>query len=123
MRVRQWQGAAAIALVLMSTASQQGLAQQAATPQPPGQAPASTAPNGTGAAAPQANGAQSQPAAQIQPQTQTSPDQAKPTGPVQNDTTGTPGLPQAPQPKLTEPLYLRDTGIDYTVPKFFFNYW
>ena len=23
-------------------------------------------------------------------------------------------LPQVPQPKLTEPLYLRDTGIDYT---------
>jgi outer membrane protein len=36
---------------------------------------------------------------------------------VVNDTTGQPGLPQAPQPKLTEPLYLRDTGIDYTKPK------
>ena len=31
-----------------------------------------------------------------------------------NDTTGNPGLPQAPQPTLTDPLYLRDTGIDYT---------
>ena len=33
---------------------------------------------------------------------------------VQNDTTGTPGLPQAPKPTMTDPLYLRDTGIDYT---------
>ena len=36
---------------------------------------------------------------------------------VQNDTTGQAGLPQAPAPKLTEPLYLRDTGVDYTKPK------
>ena len=53
--------------------------------------------------------------------TQTPP-QTNPTAPappqaVQNDTTGQPGLPQAPAPKLTEPLYLRDTGIDYTKPK------
>jgi outer membrane protein TolC len=45
--------------------------------------------------------------------------QTNPTAPatpqaVQNDTTGTPGLPQAPQPKLTEPLYLRPTSVDYT---------
>jgi outer membrane protein TolC len=33
---------------------------------------------------------------------------------VQNDTTGTLGLPQAPQPKATEPLFLRDTQKDYT---------
>jgi outer membrane protein len=26
-------------------------------------------------------------------------------------------MPQAPEPKLTEPLYLRDTGKDYTKPK------
>jgi len=48
--------------------------------------------------------------------------QTNPTAPaapqaVTNDTTGQPGLPQAPAPKLTEPLYLRDTGIDYTKPK------
>ena len=30
---------------------------------------------------------------------------------------GQPGLPQAPAPKLTEPLYLRDTGMDYTKPQ------
>ncbi|MCU1320070.1 MAG: outer rane efflux protein [Edaphobacter sp.] len=40
---------------------------------------------------------------------------------VQNDTTGQPGLPQAPEPKLTEPLYLRDTGTDYTKPKSHFK--
>ncbi len=34
--------------------------------------------------------------------------------PIQNDTTGTPGLPQAPEPKPTEPLFLRDTATDYT---------
>jgi outer membrane protein TolC len=39
--------------------------------------------------------------------------------PVENDTTGTPGLPQAPQPKLTEPLYLRPTSKDYTHGKGF----
>ncbi len=33
---------------------------------------------------------------------------------IQNDTTGQAGLPQAPQPKATEPLFLRDTAKDYT---------
>jgi len=33
------------------------------------------------------------------------------------DTTGTPGLPQAPAPSAIGPLYLRDTSIDYTKPK------
>lgn len=51
--------------------------------------------------------------------------QTDPTAPaiaqaVQNDTTGTPGLPQAPQPKPTEPLYLRSTGKDYTNAHRFF---
>ena len=50
-------------------------------------------------------------------QTQPSATQPAPPQAVQNDTTGQPGLPQAPAPKLTEPLYLRDTGIDYTKPK------
>lgn len=49
----------------------------------------------------------------------TSPQGVSPTAPaspqpVQNDTTGTPGLPQAPTPKLTEPLFLRSTGVDYS---------
>jgi Predicted membrane protein len=48
--------------------------------------------------------------------------QTNPTAPatpqaVVNDTTGQPGLPQAPQPKLTEPLYLRDTNHNYAQPK------
>jgi outer membrane protein len=34
--------------------------------------------------------------------------------PVQNDTTGAPGLPQAPTPKLTQPLFLRPTLKDYS---------
>jgi len=50
---------------------------------------------------------------------QTTPNPTKPAAPqaVQNDTTGQAGLPQAPAPKPTEPLYLRDTGVDYTKPK------
>ena len=45
--------------------------------------------------------------------------QGSPTAPaapqqVQNDTTGNPGLPQAPTPKLTEPLFLRPTLKDYS---------
>jgi outer membrane protein len=50
---------------------------------------------------------------------QTTPSATQPAAPqpVQNDTTGQPGLPQAPAPKLTEPLFLRDTGVDYTKPK------
>jgi outer membrane protein TolC len=48
--------------------------------------------------------------------------QTNPTAPatpqtVVNDTTGQVGLPQAPQPKLTEPLYLRSTNRDYSKPK------
>jgi outer membrane protein TolC len=83
------QAAASIGLLLMSVTTQPLMAQQ--TP-----------------VAPQTN-----------PQTQT---QANPTAPatqqsVVTDTTGTPGLPQAPDPKPTEPLFLRDTPIDYTKPK------
>ncbi len=40
--------------------------------------------------------------------------------PVANDTTGQPGLPQAPEPKPTEPLFLRSTDHDYSQPKSFF---
>ena len=36
---------------------------------------------------------------------------------VVTDTTGTPGLPQAPAPKEIGPLYLRDTSVDYSKPK------
>jgi len=50
---------------------------------------------------------------------QTTPSATQPAPPqaIQNDTTGQPGLPQAPAPKLTEPLYLRGTGVDYTKAK------
>ena len=45
---------------------------------------------------------------------QVSPTAPAPPQQVQNDTTGTPGLPQAPEPKLTEPLFLRPTLKDYS---------
>jgi outer membrane protein len=48
---------------------------------------------------------------------QTSPTTPAAPQPIANDTTGQAGLPQAPAPKLTEPLFLRDTGTDYTKPK------
>jgi outer membrane protein len=48
---------------------------------------------------------------------QTSPTRPAPPQPIANDTTGQAGLPQAPAPKPTEPLFLRDTSIDYTKPK------
>jgi outer membrane protein TolC len=60
--------------------------------------------------------AQQNPAPQTQG-TQTSPTTPAPAQQTVTDTTGTPGLPQAPAPKLTEPLYLRNTNIDYTKPK------
>lgn len=48
---------------------------------------------------------------------QTSPSSSSTQQGVMTDTTGTPGLPQAPQPKPTEPLYLRDTAVDFTKPR------
>jgi len=55
-------------------------------------------------------------------QTSVSNQQPNPTAPaapaaVQNDTTGTPGFPQAPTPKFTEPLYLRSSLKDYSKGK------
>ncbi|NYF52185.1 TolC family protein [Tunturiibacter gelidoferens] len=52
-----------------------------------------------------------------QQQTQSSPTTPAAPQQVVNDTTGTPGLPQAPQPKATEPLFMRPTSRDYTKPK------
>ena len=54
--------------------------------------------------------------------TQVNPTAAAQPAPIQNDTTGTPGLPQAPQPNPTQPLYLRDTGVDYTKPRKHFQF-
>src|SRR3984957_9050152 len=48
---------------------------------------------------------------------QTSPTAPAPPQAIANDTTGQNVLPQAPAPKPTEPLFLRDTSIDYTKPK------
>ena len=56
-------------------------------------------------------------AQQTTPQTQTNPTAPAQAQPVASDTTGTPGLPQAPAPKLTDPLFLRGTNVDYTQPK------
>ena len=84
------QAAASISLLLMSVWTQPVMAQQ-----------------------------QTNPAGQTTPAGQTPPSATQPAPPqaVQNDTTGQRGLPQAPPPKLTEPLYLRDTGTDYLKPK------
>jgi outer membrane protein TolC len=58
-------------------------------------------------------------------QTQLIAQQVGPTTPaspqaIQNDTTGNPNLPQAPAPRLTEPLFLRPTSKDYSTGKFGF---
>ena len=50
------------------------------------------------------------------------PAQTSPTAPaapaaIQNDTTGQAGVPQAPQPVLTQPLYLRPSTINYSKGK------
>jgi outer membrane protein len=92
-RLKDMQAAASIALLLMSVCTQPGIAQQPSPAQ------------------------QTNPTTQLPPQTQTSPTAPAQPVPVGNDTTGQPGLPQAPAPKPTEPLYLRDTGVDYSKPK------
>jgi outer membrane protein len=48
---------------------------------------------------------------------QTSPTAPAPPQAIVNDTTGQKNLPQAPAPKYTEPLFLRDTARDYSKPK------
>ena len=89
MRSNDLKAAATVCLMLLSTATQQGFAQQ------------TTATPAT--------------------QTITSPTAPAQAAAVQNDTTGNPALPQAPAPKLTEPLYLRDTDKDYAKPKLYFS--
>jgi len=80
-------------------------------------APASPAPAVAVPAAPAPAAAQPQTAAT---QTQVSPNTPAPPQAVENDTTKTPGLPQAPAPKLTTPFSLRPTVVDYTHGKKFF---
>jgi outer membrane protein TolC len=92
-KLKDMQAAACAVLVLMS-GMQPGLAQQPASTSPVVQQPAGATVQST-------------------TQTQVNPTAPATQQPVQNDTTGTPGLPQAPQPKATEPLYMRDTPVDY----------
>src|SRR5258708_24411541 len=96
-RLRDMQAAARIALLLMSGWTQPGMAQQ-------------TNPN------PQTN-PQTNPNPTTQPPPQTNPTAPAPAQPVQSDTTGQAGLPPAPAPKLTRPLYLLDTPVNYSKPK------
>jgi outer membrane protein len=87
------QAAATIGLLLMSLCTQPGVAQQSNQTAPGAVSNPSVPSHQTSATAPAA------------PQA------------IANDTTGQAGLPQAPAPTPTQPLYLRDTGIDYTRPK------
>ena len=93
MNLRHWQASVCVALTLVSTIPPAAISQAAAQ--------------------------QTTAAAQ---QTTLSNQQASPTAPappqgVQNDTTGNPALPQAPAPKLTDPLFLRPTFKDYSKGK------
>lgn len=54
------------------------------------------------------------PTPQVSPTTPAAPQ------PVQNDTTGAPGLPQAPPPAFTLPVYMRPTARNYTRGNRFF---
>ncbi|MDQ2833131.1 MAG: TolC family protein, partial [Acidobacteriota bacterium] len=99
------QGAASVGLLLMNFCTQFGLAQTAPQENTPA---AQTQPT---------PGTPGQIANPTVPGHQTSPTAAAAPQAVSNDTTGQPGLPQAPPPKPTEPLYLRDTGRDYSKPK------
>ncbi len=92
-RLNDLKAALSVSLLLLSTTAE-GFAQQAQAPQQPQQPQQ----------APQQAPQQGKPSA-------TAPAAAQP---VENDTTGTLGLPQAPKPTPTDPLFLRDTQKDYT---------
>ncbi|HEX5284088.1 MAG TPA: TolC family protein [Bryocella sp.] len=117
MKLRDLQAAACVALMLSSAVAQTpatpATGQNAAATQQPADTQQQQAPTQQQPANPNAAG--ETPAAQ-QPAGTVNPTAPAPQQGVQNDTTGTPGLPQAPAPKLTEPLYLRPTGKDYTEP-------
>ena len=100
MNVSAMKSALSVSLVLLSSMGQSGLGQQAGSTTVQQGAPAAqqTGVNAGG----QSNGG-----------SPTSATKPAPPQPIQNDTTGTPGLPQAPQPALTQPLYLRDTPVDF----------
>ena len=102
MTLKHGQAVACIALVLSNAFAQMGA--QTASPAPASPVASPQAAGDTGVAA---QGAKPNPNTPASPQA------------VQNDTTGQPGLPQAPEPLLTKPLFLRDTGHDYTRLKSF----
>ena len=149
MRLRHWQASACVALLLWNAAAQ-GVAQPQTSgpvmPPPPDQSKRqvpitreqqeqilrgstptpSAAPVTSAASEPASAPATAAPARSVVApqttvaQTQVSPNKPAPPQPVQNDTTGTPGLPQAPAPAQTIPFYLRPTIVDYTHGKKFF---
>jgi outer membrane protein TolC len=86
----------------------------ATTPAPTVTAPAAVAPS---PAVVQPAALQQAPSAAVEAatpkQTQVSPTKPVAAGAIQNDTTGNKGLPQAPGPKLTEPLFMRPSEKDY----------
>ena len=97
MRVNDLKAGVSVALLLLSTMTPQAYTQQQ---------PSTAGQTASGQTAPTPDAAN---------QTrETSATRPAPPQQVQNDTTGQAGLPQAPEPKLTEPFYLRDTPQDYT---------
>ncbi len=130
MRLRHWKAAACVTVTLLSSlqgvgmmafaqqagTSQSQLAQQFAALQASQTQKASPPPSEVSQARQTPSPASSNPATQ----TQVSPTKAAQPSAIQNDTTGTPGLPQAPSPALTHPFYLRPTTVDYTNGKKFF---
>ena len=137
MRLEELKAGAAVALVLLSTVGQgfaqpgrqsgtQAGSQPGALQAPPAgqtQNPAQAPGQNQAPGQPLQGQTQTQNAGQstgqtqpVQGQTQAQPNPTQPAAPqaIENDTTGNPALPQAPQPALTEPLYLRDTPRDYT---------
>jgi outer membrane protein len=96
--------AASVGLLLLSSMGPMAQAQETTPAQavPPAQA-----------VNPQAAKTQTNSPAQVNGGSPTNPTAPATPQPVQNDTTGQPGLPQAPAPKPTEPLFLLDTGKSY----------
>src|SRR5579875_3072968 len=90
---RVWQylrAGACVALTLLGAAAQTGTVLAQGTPSP-----------GQTTSVPNASPQGVSPTAPAPPQA------------VQNDTTGIPGLPQAPKPVFTQPLFMRPTSKDY----------
>jgi outer membrane protein len=111
---RHLQAAACVAMTLLSVVPQ-CVAQAGSASQ---QAQAGAAPLAAFKVLWQQNGGQQNGQQSTAGQTGSQVNPTKPATPqaVQNDTTGAPGLPQAPEPKPTEPFYLRPTSRDYTLP-------